>query len=75
MELSLKEFKKRIEALKSIGKEPSRIIIGYKTYANLMKEEKFVCHISKDLNDPMVRYYKGIKIKMVTEKHYLEIEA
>lgn len=74
MQLSLKEFKKRVEEFKSTGEKPSRIVIGYKTYANLMKEEKFVDYISKDLDDPMVRYYKGIQIKMITEKHYLEIK-
>ena len=30
--------------------------------------------ISKDANDPMIRYYKEIKIKIVTEKHFFEIE-
>ncbi|MDM1764575.1 MULTISPECIES: hypothetical protein [unclassified Acinetobacter] len=74
MELNLKQFKKRIEEFKSTGNKPNSIVIGYKTYANLMEEEKFVDHISKDVDDPMVRYYKGIQIKMITEKHYLEIK-
>lgn len=39
-----------------------------------MKESKFLDKISKDANDPMIRYYKEIKIKIVTEKHFFEIE-
>lgn len=39
-----------------------------------MKENKFLDKISKDANDPMIRYYKEIKIKIVTEKHFFEIE-
>ena len=74
MQLGLKELKKAIEAFKETDKEPTKIIIGYKTYARLMKEEKFIDQLSKDTENPMVRYYQGIKIKMVTEKHYLKIE-
>ncbi|WP_111860622.1 hypothetical protein [Acinetobacter sp. CFCC 10889] len=74
MGINLKEFNKRIEEFKSTGEEPTEIVVGYKTYSKLMKEEKFIDHLSKDQNDPMVRYYKGIKIKMITEKHYVEIK-
>ena len=74
MQVGLKELKKAIEEFQTTGVEPTKLIIGYKTYSRLMKEDKFIDHLSKDQLDPMVRYYKGIKIKMVTEKHYLEVK-
>ncbi|MFW1642905.1 hypothetical protein [Acinetobacter guillouiae] len=73
MGINLKELNKQIDDFKEI-KDPQRLIIGYKTYSKLMKENKFLDKISKDTNDPMIRYYKEIKIKIVTEKHFFEIE-
>lgn len=73
MSINLKELNKQIADFKE-NKEPKKLIIGYKTYSKLMKESKFLDKISKDANDPMIRYYKEIKIKIVTEKHFFEIE-
>ena len=74
MPLSLKDFKKQLNEFSGAGKEPQLIIIGYKTFSNFMKEDKFVDQIAKDQNDPFIRYYKNIKIKVVPEKHYLEFK-
>ncbi|AXX52276.1 hypothetical protein ACOUV0_15930 [Acinetobacter baumannii] len=71
--MKLKELNKLIDEFRSKGKKPIKLIIGYKDYAVLMENEKFQDRLTRDINDPMIRYYKGIKIKMVTEKHYLEI--
>ena len=49
-------------------------MIGYKTYSKLMKEDKFLEQLSKNLNDPMIRYYRGIEIRIITEKHFFCIE-
>lgn len=73
MGIDLKELNKQIDDFKE-SKDPQRLIIGYKTYSKLMKENKFLDKISKDANNPMIRYYKEIKIKIVTEKHFFEIE-
>ncbi|BAP36210.1 MULTISPECIES: hypothetical protein [Acinetobacter] len=73
MGIDLKELNKQIDDFKE-SKDPQRLVIGYKTYSKLMKENKFLDKISKDVNDPMIRYYKEIKIKIVTEKHFFEIE-
>ena len=72
MSINLKELNKQIADFKE-NKEPQKLIIGYKTYSKLMKESKFLDKISKDANDPMIRYYKEIKIKIVTEKHFLRL--
>ena len=74
MDTNLKELNKLIEEFEKDGQEPKKLIIGYKTYASLMSDNKFADKVTKDSKDMMVRYYKGIKIKMVTEKHYLEIK-
>lgn len=71
--MKLKELNKVIDEFKSKGNVPKKLILGYKSYATLMRVEKFHDKLTKDSKDPMVRYYKGIKIKMVTEKHHLEI--
>ncbi|MDQ9009020.1 hypothetical protein RFI36_04755 [Acinetobacter gerneri] len=73
MGINLKEIDKKIDAFRET-KEPSRILIGYKTYSKLLKEDKFLDHLTKDSNDPMIRYYQGIEIRMITEKHFFEIE-
>lgn len=73
MEISVKKINKRIEDYQLEGKEPSVLEIGYKTYAQLMHEDKFADALKKDPNDQLLRFYKNIKIKVVTEKHYFEV--
>jgi len=74
MSISVKEMNKKLEDFKEAGNSPSLIIIGYMTYSKLMKDENFSDHVTKDVNDPLVRYYQGIEIRMVTKKHYFEIQ-
>ena len=74
MSISVKEINKKLEDFKEAGNSPSLIIIGYMTYSKLMKDEKFSDHVTKDVNDPLVRYYQGVEIRMVTKKHYFEIQ-
>lgn len=74
MSISVKEMNKKLEDFKEAGNSPILIIIGYMTYSKLMKDEKFSDHVTKDVNDPLVRYYQGIEIRMVTKKHYFEIQ-
>lgn len=74
MDIRIKDINKQIDELKNQGHDPKLLIVGYKTYANLMSEEKFADKISKDENTPMLRYYKGLKVKIVTEKRYFELK-
>ncbi|WP_374668493.1 hypothetical protein [Acinetobacter sp.] len=74
MNYSVKEINKKIDTFKQSGNEPKELIVGYKTYAHLMSEDKFADKISKDQIDPMIRYYKGLKVKIVTEKKYFEVK-
>ncbi|MDV2441235.1 hypothetical protein QR665_17465 [Acinetobacter gerneri] len=73
MDISVKELNKLIEEFE-LEKEPQKLMIGYKTYSKLMKEDKFLEQLSKNLNDPMIRYYRGIEIRIITEKHFFCIE-
>lgn len=74
MSISVKEINKKLEDFKEAGNSPSLIVIGYMTYSKLMKDENFSDHVTKDVNDPLVRYYQGVEIRMVTKKHYFEIQ-
>ncbi|MBP2542949.1 hypothetical protein [Acinetobacter guillouiae] len=74
MEISVKQINKRIDEFQESSKKASTLEIGYKTYAKLMNEDKFADALKKDPNNTMVRYYKDIKIKLVTEKHYFEVK-
>ena len=74
MSISVKEINKKLEDFKEAGNNPSLIVIGYMTYSKLMKDEKFSDQVTKDVNDPLVRYYQGVEIRMVTKKHYFEIQ-
>ena len=74
MSISVKEINKKLEDFKEAGNSPSLIVIGYMTYSKLMKDENFSDHVTKDVNDSLVRYYQGVEIRMVTKKHYFEIQ-
>ncbi len=74
MEISVKQINKRIEEYQTSGKEPKVLELGYKTYAKLMNEDKFADALKKDPSNPLLRFYKNIKIKLVTEKHYFEVK-
>ncbi|MEG2564695.1 MAG: hypothetical protein WB445_13995 [Acinetobacter sp.] len=74
MNISVKEINKKLEDFKEAGNNPSLIVIGYMTYSKLMKDAKFSDQVTKDVNDLLVRYYQGVEIRMVTKKHYFEIQ-
>jgi hypothetical protein len=74
MNISVIEINKHIEEFKKTKKGPNLLVIGYMTYSKLMKDAKFHEHVTKDIKDPMIRYYRGIEIKMVTKKHHFEIQ-
>ncbi|CAM4330751.1 hypothetical protein [Acinetobacter pragensis] len=74
MNISIKEINKKIDEFKKDRAEPQALVMGYKTYSKFMREDKFADQITKDNKDPMIRYYKGIQVKIVTEKHYFELK-
>ncbi|MDS7927892.1 hypothetical protein RMB03_00460 [Acinetobacter sp. V91_7] len=74
MDIRLKELDKRIDEFKKSGEEIKKLVLGYRTYSALLDEAQFADRITRDKKDPMIRYYNGIKIKMVKEKHYFKIE-
>lgn len=73
-DLTAKKVNKLIEEFRETGKEPEKLVIGYKTYARLMTEDKFAEKVVPSLEDSKERLFKNLKIKLVTEKHYFEIK-
>lgn len=63
----------RIEEFLKLGKTPSKLEIGFKTYARLVEDDQFYVHVTKS-DDSKSRMYKGIKIKLVTEKYHLKLK-
>ena len=61
-DLTAKKVNKLIEEFSQTGKEPQKLIIGYKTYARLMTEDKFAEKVVPSLEDSKERLYKNLKI-------------
>lgn len=73
-DLSVKKVNKLIDDFCKTGQEPQKLLIGYKTYARLMTDDKFAEKVTPSLEDSKDRQYKNLKIKLVTEKHYFEVK-
>ncbi|WP_445116094.1 hypothetical protein [Acinetobacter sp. WZC-1] len=72
--VSYAALQKAIESFSSKGNQPNRILIGYKTFARLKREDKFALSLEGVEGKALERTFRNIKIKIVPEKHYLEIE-
>lgn len=72
--ISVKDVKKQLYNFIEKDLKPKLLVIGYRTYTALMRENNFAERVTKDTKYPMIRYYKGIEIKIVTEKHYFEVQ-
>lgn len=73
MSISLEELEQQIQDFVGSNQNPTQIIIGYKTYVQFLREDHFLTHISKHPEDQHCSFYKGILIKMIPEKHYLQV--
>ena len=74
LDISVKEVNKQIDEFTEHKQKPESLQIGYKTYAKLMREDKFQDKLKSDSDNSLVKYYREIKIKIVTEKHYFEVK-
>ena len=74
MNISIQDVNKNIDEFKKCGMNPETLAIGYSTYAHLLNEAKFADEISRDNKDPMIRYCKEIKLKVITKKHYFAVK-
>lgn len=54
--------------------KPTRIILGYKAYSNLMKDKTFTDEVNNSAVNPNKRKYKKLKIKVTKDDHQLELE-
>lgn len=70
----LEELNQSIEYyLNRNGQYPSRIILGYKTYTELMHQKKFSDGLKHSAIEPNKRKYRKIKIKLTQDDHQLEL--
>ncbi|AWL29073.1 MULTISPECIES: hypothetical protein [Acinetobacter] len=72
-EINLKVINDAIEEFKKTGNTPEKLEIGYKTYSRLVGQDKFFDHVTKS-EDSLNRFYKGIRIKLVAEKHFFAVK-
>lgn len=61
--MTLKELNKQIDDFKSTGKDPKKLVIGYKTFAILMENDQFPDKTEKDKEDQWSVITKGSKSK------------
>lgn len=71
---SVKYINKLIENEVSKGNSPTKLILGYKTFPLLLADEKFLKDLSAGTKNQNDRFYKKLKIKLITEKHFCEVE-
>lgn len=73
-DISVKKINKLIEDYEVHGKKAEILELGYKTYARLMSEDKFADKVTKSQSDLKERLYKKVKIKLLAEKHHLDVK-
>ena len=56
-------------------KAPKKILIGYKTYGELMNDRRFLEEVVGSAMDPNKRKYKKVKIKITQDEYLLEVKC
>ncbi len=72
-DLTAKKVSKLIEEFKQTGKEPEKLVIGYKTYARLMADDKFAEKVVPSLENAKDRLYKNLKINSLLKSIILKL--
>ena len=57
------------------NKKPEKILIGYKVYAELMKDRRFFEKVVGSAMDPNKRTYNNIKIKVTQDDCQFEVKC
>ncbi|WP_151812518.1 hypothetical protein [Acinetobacter bereziniae] len=73
MGINLEKLNLEIEKLKQFNK-PTKLVVGYLTFSKLIKNDEFFKELNKNIANPMVKYYRGLKVVVVTEKYFFSIE-
>lgn len=71
--ISTKTLDILIENCRKFDIIPTKILIGYKAYADLMKDPKFSEEVTYSALTPNKRKYKKIKIKITHSEYQLEV--
>ena len=63
-----------IDHFKNDKEKPTKILMGYKIYAELMNDSKFKNEILESALDPNKRKYRKLKIKITQDDYQLKVE-
>lgn len=72
-DVSVKYINKLIDKAIEAGKNPTKLLLGYKTFPLLLNDEKFQKDLSSAGKNGKDKLYKKLKIKLVTEKDFCDI--
>lgn len=56
------------------GRQPDRIILGYKAYGDLINDSVFSKEVTNSALNPNKRKYKKLKIKVTKDDYQIELE-
>lgn len=73
MGINLVKLNLEIEKLKQFNK-PKKLVVGYLTFSKLIKNDEFFKELTNNIANPMAKYYRGLKVVVVTEKYFFSIE-
>lgn len=73
--INVKKLDKLIGDMVSKNQTPEKILIGYKTYGELMKDRKFFEEVVGSAMEPNKRKYKKIKIRVTQDDYQLEVKC
>ncbi|EHU1489815.1 hypothetical protein ITF21_12030 [Acinetobacter baumannii] len=60
--------------IKNNEKKPEKILIGYKSYSDLMNNSVFFDEVTNSALDPNKRKFQKIKIKITKDDYQLDLE-
>ncbi|WP_130802614.1 hypothetical protein [Acinetobacter ihumii] len=70
----LDDLNQLIDNFKDHKEKPSKILIGYKIYTELMNDSKFKNEVLESALDPNKRKYRKLKIKITQDDYQLKVE-
>ena len=70
---SVQDLDQLIETDRKEGNKPSKILIGYKLFHNLMNDRKFNDEVANSALDASKRKYKKLKIKITTDEYSIQL--
>ena len=73
--INIKKLDRLVSDALAKNQTPEKILLGYKTYGELMKDRKFFEDVAGSAMDPNKRTYKKIKIRVTQDDYQFEIKC